>query len=56
MSEKYSANFEDRNIDQEDLAFRQALQYGLDMAAVYKQERQKREALEIAYKKAGTGL
>ncbi len=51
MSKKYSANFEDRNIDQEDLAYRQALQYGLDMAAVYKQERQKREALEIAYKK-----
>lgn len=56
MSEKQPSKFEDRNIDQEELAYRQALQYGQDMVAVYKQERQKREALEIAYKKLEAAL
>lgn len=43
--------FEDRNIDQLDLAYRQAMQYGQDMVALYKQEREKREALQLTYKK-----
>ncbi len=51
MSDPNPSSFEDRNIDQLDLAYRQALQYGQDMVALYKQERQKREALEMAYKK-----
>jgi len=43
--------FEDRDIDQLDLAYRQAMQYGQDMVALYKQEREKREALQLTYKK-----
>ena len=34
-----------------ELAHQQAMQYGQDMVEIYKQERAKREALEIAYKK-----
>lgn len=50
MSEK-NTSFEDRDIDQIDLAYRQAMQYGQDMVALYKQERKKREALQLTYKK-----
>ncbi len=51
MSDKPESNFEDRNIDQIDLAYKQSIQYGQDMVALYKQERQKREALQLTYKK-----
>lgn len=56
MDQKRPSKFDDRNIDNEELAYRQALQYGQDMVALYKQERQKREALEIAYKKLDAAL
>lgn len=51
MSDKPESNFDDRNIDQTDLAYKQSIQYGQDMVALYKQERQKREALQLSYKK-----
>ena len=49
MTEKYTSQTKS-NPDSE-LAYQQALKYGQDMAEIYKQERKKRVALEVAYSK-----
>ena len=40
-----------RSLTDMELTHQQAVKYGQDMAEIYKQERAKREALEVAYKK-----
>lgn len=56
MSEQKANKFEGREVDQTELAYRQAVQYGQELAALYKQEKERRQALEIAYRKLETAL
>ena len=51
MNTSYNSGSNDRQIPDMELAHQQAVKYGQDMVEIYKQERAKREALEIAYKK-----
>jgi len=50
MNEPYQSRADDEMQDL-DLTHQQAVKYGRDMAEIFKQERAKREALEVAYKK-----
>jgi signal transduction histidine kinase len=51
MSERYQDQIDSQQANEIELSYQQAIKYGQDMAEIYRQERAKREALEVAYKK-----
>lgn len=51
MSERYQDQIDSQQANEVELSYQQAIKYGQDMAEIYRQERAKREALEVAYKK-----
>ncbi len=51
MSKRYQDQIDSQQANEIELSYQQAIKYGQDMAEIYRQERAKREALEVAYKK-----